>query len=67
MDVCQDWIRSQQPDRKTRQIAKRELFNLEEILQDESDDRAKCERILAIIEHKPQDQPSNSGNPTGLL
>lgn len=67
MDVCKDWILGQRHDRKIRQIAKRELFNLEEILEDESDDRAKCERILAIIEHKPQEQASNSERTVSLF
>ena len=55
MDVCQDWILRQRYDRKIRQIAKRELFNLEEILEDESDDRTKCERIyLRLLNTNPK-------------
>jgi hypothetical protein len=59
LDVCGDWILRQRHDRRIRQIAKRELFALAEILSEETDDRAKCERILALIEHTAQSNRAN--------
>jgi len=53
LDACEDWILSQRQNLRIRQLAKRELLELDEIVSGESDDRAKCESILALIKHLP--------------
>lgn len=52
MDVCGDWIISEQTDPNVESIANSELRRLEEIQAGDLDDRSKCSIILRLIEHR---------------
>jgi len=60
MNVCDDHILRTRHDSKIVHAAKRELFSLEEILADESDDRSKSERILRLIQGPEQASSDSS-------
>jgi hypothetical protein len=44
-----EYILSTRHESNTRNVAKRELLSMKEILNDDLDDRTKCERVLDLI------------------
>ncbi len=65
MNVCSDSMLQTQRNSKTKQLAKKELNLLEQIVTDDCDDRSKCDRILNLI--KGPAAPPSPGGPRGEL